>query len=613
MRTRWMPRLTRWMPVVAMVVMVGIAVMVAQAAAAQPAAPGQAANGAAAQSPAANAPIVAAETGRRVDEYLSRLERFGFSGGAVVVRGKDVVLLKGYGQADRARGIPMTTGSVFNLGSITKQFTAAAILTLEIQGKLAVGDPISKHLDGVPADKAGITLHHLLTHSSGLESDFSPTDYEPVGREEYVRRALQSKLRFAPGGGYEYSNAGYSLLAAIVERVSGQGYEAYLAANVLKPAGMSETGYKLPAWAPPRIAHGYRDGQDWGTILERIQPPDAPYWMLRGNGGLHTTLPDMVAWHRALATDAVLSKEARAKYFRPYVAEGPRGLSFYAYGWAVSKTPRGTTVVQHNGGNGVYVAEFMRFPDEDTMIFLASTDAGMKASPVVEVVERIVFGASYTLPPAVIDLPPARIAALAGTWTLPKGGLLTLAADGRALVARASDAESFAALAPPPSAAQAERWAMLTARAADIAARSFKGDMTGLAEAMGGDMTVAEIRETEAGMMKDRESRLGAFAGSAVLGTSPLGDDTVQTIVRLNFAKASVYNVYVWGPRRLLGIRGMPQLPPVRLLPISEREFTTLMLGQETPGLRATFSEQAGETVLTLGSGPGAVIAKRVK
>jgi len=607
MRMRWMPVPTNWIPVVGMVV------LVAHAAAAQPVAPGYADNGAVAPRPAADTPVVAGETGRRVDEYLSRLERYGFSGGAVVVRGKDVVLLKGYGQTDRARGIPMSTDSVFNLGSITKQFTAAAILTLEMQGKLAVGDPISKYLDGVPADKAGITLHHLLTHSSGLDSDFSPTDYEPVGREEYVRRALQSKLRFAPGGGYEYSNAGYSLLAAIVERVSGQGYEAYLTAHVLKPAGMSDTGYKLPGWAPDRVAHGYRDGQDWGTILERIQPPDAPYWMLRGNGGLHTTLHDMVAWHRALGTDAVLSKEARAKYFKPYVAEGPRGLSFYAYGWAVSKTPRGTTVVQHNGGNGIYVAEFMRFPDEDTMIFLASTDAGMKASPVVEVVERIVFGAPYTLPPAVIDVPPARIAALAGSWSLPRGGVLTLAVDGRALVARPGDAEGLAALAPPPSAAQAERWAMLTAKTADIAARSFKGDMAGLAEAMGGDMTIAELRETEAGMMKDRESRLGAFAGSAVLGTAPLGDDTVQTIVRLNFEKASVYNVYVWGPRRLLGIRGMPQLPPVRLLPISEREFTTLVLGQETPGLRATFSEQAGETVLSLGSGPGAVIARRVR
>ena len=187
-------------------------------------------------------PVVNGETGRLLDEYLSRLERFGFSGGALAVRGKEVLLTKSYGLADRARRIPLTTDSVYNLGSITKQFTAAAILTLEMQGKLAVTDLASKYLDGVPADKSTITLHHLLTHSSGLESDFSPTDYDPVGREEYVRRALQSTLLFKPGEGYEYSNAGYSLLAAIVEMVSGQPYEVYLTERVLKPAGMRETG-----------------------------------------------------------------------------------------------------------------------------------------------------------------------------------------------------------------------------------------------------------------------------------------------------------------------------------------------------------------------------------
>ena len=174
--------------------------------------------GCVASASAQNRPVVNGETGRALDEYLSRLERFGFNGGALAVRGKDVLLEKSYGLADRARAIPLTTESVYNLGSITKQFTAAAILTLEMQGKLAVTDLASKYLGPVPDDKSTITLHHLLTHSSGLESDFSPTDYDPVGREEYVRRALQSKLLFRPGDGYEYSNAGYSLLAAIVER-----------------------------------------------------------------------------------------------------------------------------------------------------------------------------------------------------------------------------------------------------------------------------------------------------------------------------------------------------------------------------------------------------------
>ena len=557
-------------------------------------------------------PVVSGDVGKRLDDYLTRIERFGFSGGALAVRGKDVQLMKSYGLSDRAQKIPLATDSVYSLGSITKQFTAAAILTLEMQGKLSVNDLVSKYLDGVPADKAPITLHHLLTHSSGLESDFSPTDYEPVGREEYVRRALQSTLLFTPGNGYQYSNSGYSLLAAIVEKVSGKSYEAYLIEHVLKPAGMPESGYKAPAWKKSRIAHGYRDGQDWGTIAQRIEAPDAPYWMLRGNGGLHTTLGDMLAWHRALDSDAVLSKEARAKYFKPYVAEGPAERSFYAYGWAVSKTPRGTTVVQHNGGNGVYVAEFMRFPEEDAMLFLTSTNAEMKASPVVQVLERILFGGAVAMPPAVVNMAPERLAPLAGRWVLPKGGAITIAADGNALAVRANDPEAMSALAPPP-AGQAERFAQLTARTADISSRSFKGDVTGLHEAMGGDMPLDAVKAQEAGMMRDREGRLGRFVKSSVLATVPREGDTVQTIVRLEFEKASVFNIYVWGPRRLLGIRGTPQLPALRYLPVSDRAFVAYSLEMGGAEQKLSFETTGGETTLVLPTPAGPVTARKGK
>jgi CubicO group peptidase (beta-lactamase class C family) len=557
-------------------------------------------------------PVVNGEVGRRIDEYLTRLERFGFSGGAVAVRGKDVLLLKSYGLADRARRIPLATDSVYSLGSITKQFTAAAILTLEMQGKISINDLASKFLDGVPADKASITLHHLLTHSSGLESDFSPTDYEPVGREEYVRRALQSTLLFQPGRGFEYSNAGYSLLAAIVEKVSGTSYEAYLTERVLKPAGMLETGYKAPAWAASRVAHGYRDGQDWGTIVQRIEPPNAPYWMLRGNGGLHTTLGDMLAWHRALDSDVVLSREARAKYFKPYVAEGPAERSFYAYGWAISKTPRGTTVIQHNGGNGIYVAEFMRFPEEDAMLFLTSTNAEMKASPVVQILERVLFGGTVSMPPAVVTVAPGTLNGLAGRWILPKGGTISVTVDGNALAARAEDPESMAALAPPP-AGQTERFAQLTARTADISARSFKGDVAGLHEAMGGDMPLEQVKAQEAGMMRDREGRLGRFLKSTALATVPREEDTVQTIVRLDFEKASVFNIYVWGPRRILGIRGMPQLPALRYLPVSDRAFVSYSLEMGGAEQKISFENAGGETTLVLPTPAGPITARRTK
>ena len=558
-------------------------------------------------------PVVSGERGRTLDEYLSRLARFGFSGGALAVRGSEVLLSKSYGLADRARGIPLTTESVYNLGSITKQFTAAAILTLEMQGKLAVTDLASKHLGPVPDDKSTITLHHLLTHASGLESDFSPTDYDPVGREEYVRRALASKLLFKPGEGYEYSNAGYSLLAAIVEKVSGQPYEVYLTERVFKPAGMRETGYKLPNWAPGRIAHGYRDdGEDWGTILQRIQEPDAPYWTLRGNGGLHTTLGDMLAWHRALETDAVLSKEARARYFRPYVAEGPRGLSHYAYGWAVSKSARGTAVVQHNGGNGIYVAEFVRFPDEDAMLFVTSTDTTLTATPVVEALETVLFGGPVVLPPRAVDMAPERVSALAGQWRLPGGGTIVVAAEGGALAVRPRGEDAFAALAAVAP-ARAAQIAEFSKRTAEIAAKSFAGDVAPLHAAMGGNMPLEEVRAQEAEMMRDRESRLGTFKGSAVVGALPRDNETVRVFVRLDFETRSVFNVYLWSRQRILGLRGTPTLPPLRYLPVSDSEFAAFSLDGAGVERRLRFVERDGQARLVLGPAESPVEATKTK
>jgi CubicO group peptidase (beta-lactamase class C family) len=518
--------------------------------------------------------------------------------------------MKSYGPGDAARRVPLTTASVYNLGSITKQFTAAAILTLEMQGKLSVDDPASKYLGAVPADKAGITLHHLLTHSAGFESDFAPTDYDPVGRDEYVRRALQSKLLFAPGAGYEYSNAGYSLLAAIVEIVSGQTYEAYLTERVLKPAGMRETGYKLPKWAPDRIAHGYQDGQDWGTILQRIQEPDAPYWTLRGNGGLHTTMADMLAWHRALATDAVLSAGAREKYFKPYVAEGPAGLSHYAYGWAVSKSARGTAVVQHNGGNGIYVAEFVRFPDEDAMLFVTSTDTTIPATPVVENLETMLFGGTVALPPRVVSIAADRLQALAGEWRLPGGGAWSVAVNGGGLNVRPRGEDAFAALAAlPPSRADWVR--EVSKRTAEISAKAFAGDVTPLHEAMGGAAPLEAVRAQEADMMRDRESRLGKFKTSAVVGALPRDAETLRVFVRLDFEKRSVFNVYVWRGQRILGLRGTPVLPPLRYLPVSESEFAAFSLDGEGIDRRLRVTVRDGQPRLVAGTSEAPVEAAR--
>ena len=506
----------------------------------------------------------------------------------------------------------MRPDSVFSLGSITKPFTAAAILRLQELGKLKTGDPISRFFDGVPGDKAGITLEHLLTHSSGLESDFSRTDYEATTREEYVRRALASKLLFPPGQGYAYANAGYSLLAAVVEQLSGQDYETALGELVLKPAGMAETGYKAPRWAQARIAHGYRDGEDWGTILGRIEEPGAPFWALRGNGGLHTTLADMVRWDAALRTDAVLGAASRESYFRPRVAEGPGARSHYAFGWAVEETPHGT-LVQHNGGNGIFVAELLRFVDQGVMIFLTSTVAELKATPAVPALTAIVFGEPYEQPPAVVALSPEALRARAGRYRATSGAEFSVRAVEGGLLVTASDPAGFALLAGVP-AAERERYERLGARTADIAGRAFEGDSTGIAEALGGRMDVEEIRQQEAQLMRDRVERLGPFRGYAVVGSSPYGEGRVESVVRADFERGSVYNRFLWGPRDgLVGLQAGPEPPGARFVPLSEREFVPFRLGAGggSPP-RVSFEGAGGATVLVTTGPDGPVRLPRV-
>lgn len=533
------------------------------------------------------------ELGRKLDTYMTRLEAHGFSGALLVTKAGHTVIQEAYGWADKARGRRAATNTVFDLGSVTKQFTGAAIVKLEAEGRLSTNDTLSRFFRDVPADKQAITLHHLLTHTSGLRSDFAESDYEPVGREAYVQRTLGSTLLWLPGTRYEYSNAGYSLLAAIVEILSGQPYETYLRERILKPLGIVETGYKEPAWPPERIAHGYRDGEDWGTIIERLAPEGAPFWALRGNGGIHTTMRDVRAWHEALDTEAFLPAEARRKLFTPYVNEDPSGGSQYAYGWVVEKTPRGTRDIWHNGGNDVYMAELHRYVDEGVLVFVASTVAELPASPVFRTVSRIVFGEPFEMPPATVSLSPGSVKAIAGTYRLPGGGEVTLRAWDGVLAATLHGQDAYEAWHAPRD---GELLRVLTTRTREIAARAFAGDFAPLQAAGDGALSVDEVRAREAEMMDAGRSMHGRFKGFEVLGTVPRPNGLAVTEVRVDFERGSAYKRYVWREGRLLDVQGTPRLRTVRLVPTSEHEWTAFDAATGT-----------GARLLVPRSGPAAI------
>jgi CubicO group peptidase (beta-lactamase class C family) len=265
--------------------------------------------------------------------------------------------------------------TAYDIGSNTKQFTAAAIVKLEAMGRLRTTDRLSRFIGPVPDDKRAITLRHLLTHTAGLPESLGG-DYDPLTREAMLAGALGSELRSPPGRAMHYSNVGYSVLAAVVEQVSGMGYEQFLATHLFAPAGMRQTGYVLPRWR--RVAVEYdRHGAPQGRPFDHPWAADGPYWNLRGNGGLLSTPRDMFRWHRALDGGRVLTRRARRELFAPRVAIGS-GVS-YGYGWDIVRRSPVGRVAAHNGGNGWSYSELARLLDRGSMVFWVtnrSTRAG---------------------------------------------------------------------------------------------------------------------------------------------------------------------------------------------------------------------------------------------
>src|SRR6478672_108892 len=378
-------------------------------------------------------PTVAGPLGQRIDSYLARLAGLGFSGAVIVAKDDMIVLEQAYGLADRATGRRLTVDTPLLVGSITKQFTAAAIMKLEMAGKLKTTDTIVKYFENVPDDKKEITLHQLLTHSAGLESDYGSGDAEAVTRAEFVRRVFSRPLRTRPGDAYHYSNAGFSLLGMIIESLSGQSWEDFLHDQLWVPAGMDHTGAKLSRFTVDELPHGYANGEDRGNFVQDYAP-DGPHWNQRANGGVFSTVGDMYRWHLALQGDKVLSADARKKMFTPYVREGPDADTFYGYGWVIGKTPRNTTLIEHNGGNGVFSADFKRFVDDRVVVYMASNNAHMFAWQVSPVVTRMAFGAEIELPPPVAATSSAELQKYGGTYTTAGGGRLNVALSAGQLV-----------------------------------------------------------------------------------------------------------------------------------------------------------------------------------
>ena len=303
-----------------------------------------------------------------IEEKMTGYVEAGGAASILVVQKGAIILEKAYGIMNHEEGYAASTDTVYPIGSITKQFTGAAIMKLASEGKLDTQDPISKYFKGVPESKKAITLHHLLTHTAGLRDVLGP-DRKQIATADFLALAMEEPLIGVPGDKYRYSNLGFSLLGILVEQMSGVPYPQYLNDTFFKPLAMTRTGELIPAWDDKKMAIGYRGKRRWGTLAEKVYGPAGSGWNLRANGGMLSTVGDMYRWHKALLDDTVLPKDYRAQYLKPYVDEGG-GKSFYAYGWARLTTKHGKELAFHDGSNGMYFADCIRSIDEDSAVII---------------------------------------------------------------------------------------------------------------------------------------------------------------------------------------------------------------------------------------------------
>ncbi|MFN7990380.1 MAG: serine hydrolase domain-containing protein [Thermoanaerobaculia bacterium] len=464
--------------------------------------------------------VVSGEVGRRVDDFLSRMSGFGWSGNALLVVDGAVVLKKGYGWADPVRRIPYGPATAFDIGSMAKTFTAVAVIQLELAGRLRLEDRIGQWLPGVPQDKEAVTVEQLLTHTAGVAADFPYADpgsqYEDVGRDEALRRILSRPLSFAPGTRFDYSNCGYILLAAIVERASGRPFQDYVREAVLGAAGLEHTGF----WGDERFrSAAVAVGTDeYGEVLHDPMTRSRTTWQDLGGGQMLSTLDDLARWAEGLAGGRILPPAVVERLFTARASGLPE--RDYGYGWFVRKTERGTTLVEHGGdylGTGAQLSLYR----EDRVLLVTSTNVRHDMYPtrnrVDRVIPKLLFGGDHPEPPGFAP-DDTLLRRLVGTYRLPTGGAVVLHERGGRFFVGARGQDATDLLLPVQKQEQGDRAAL--GERCRLAFEGIRdGDLGGLAaiSGRGGSGFARAIAQELTGL------GLGKLVAVEVLGTFPSG------------------------------------------------------------------------------------------
>lgn len=524
----------------------------------------------------ADTTIVRAGLGAQVDSFLTRSVPYGFSGAIFVARRGQVILQRGYGTADRERDVPLTVETPFFIGSLAKQFTAAAVLRLAADGKLSLEDSLGRFFADAPADKRGITVRQLLSHTAGLPYLPSAGLFGSGSRDSVMREMLAERLLFEPGARYEYSTPGYILLAGVIEGASGTTYEQYLRSALFERAHLETTGFvgERTRWSASPI-RSYSDDEAESSLAD---VPALPRFV--GAGSIVSTVGDLHRWYGALLHGDILPAEQLDALFAPVVRL--RANLQEALTWMVISLPTGT-LRQAAGDIGGFNAELRHYVDENLIVVFAS-NVRVRGRGFREIipnyVARMARGESVPLPPAVTDLSTNARERLAGTYDVADGGRLDVWTAGDSLMIGALDSGGLAVLAGHDSAA--------TRRAAEIddRGRRFLAAL-GVDSLAGGFMHASIPADSRRAYLERLRATLGDSVASRadVIGSVVDSPTSARSYVRLHRTDGDEILSLVWTGGRLVGVEP------------GGRAAYALRLRGEGPGEVASFDLFTGHLV----------------
>jgi CubicO group peptidase (beta-lactamase class C family) len=493
--------------------------------------------------------------GAALDDYLKRLVPAGFSGSVLVADSTGVVLHDGYGWADINAKRTADVTTIFSIGSLTKQFTAAGILLLGSQGRLTIQDTLGWYFPDAPADKKPITIHQLLSHTSGLRFGVIPSTAD-LTREEVTRRIL---------------------FAAIIEIASGKAYRQYLQSSLFVPLGMRSTGFRQdPIYDSNRVARAYNEWKDLGSWASWSKG-----W-LHGSGDIVSTTGDLHTWFNTLKPSSLRPPVSARKLFSPH-AEISESRA-YGYGFYIETASNGDEVVSHGGDTQGYHSELRWYMDSNLLVIIltnfeaydeSGVGLGLHKRVVASNLRRLIHGEEVPLPPASSEnaVPPE----VRGRYLLPDGSFFHIHDLGPFTTIGAKGQTALNLLMQPTDSTH-ERCSMLNLRSERIISALSEEDSLRLAS------SVSEDERFFLSFWPDEwdqfTEEFGAYVSHSVYGTYPLPWDyqMSRTYVLLTFERKSMDYQFTWSGSTLYETvwdMGKPYPLMYSLIPTSESEFAT--------------------------------------